>query len=158
SGAGLGRRGWVASPLRKAAMTSHGTTALRGARLARRGRILLAGASAVLLSGCSLAAAGELLDGRTRRGHIAGHAQRFVIAKVVLLLIELRIGDIAARRIDSFDPGGGDGFRAQQKGVDAAPSRFIDLGRRDRDGAGELQRLFTDLALEQSADVSPAGM
>ena len=42
------------TPIREAAMTGPGVTALRGARLARWGRILLAGASAVLLSGWSL--------------------------------------------------------------------------------------------------------
>src|SRR5699024_1056225 len=55
----LRRREWGVVPIRKAAMTRPGAAASRRARLARRGRILLAVAGAVLLSGCSLLPVGE---------------------------------------------------------------------------------------------------
>ena len=95
----------------------------------------------------------ELLDGGARRLDVAGHAQRLVIAQVILRFPELGIGDIAPRGGDPLDPGGGDGLRAEEDGVYPCSSRLIDLRRGGGDEARGLQRLLADLSVEERANV-----
>src|SRR5690625_8013309 len=68
---------------------------------------------------------------------------------MVLLRTELGVGDVSARGVQTFDPGRGDGFRAQQQRVDPPSRRIVDLRRHGGDEPGGFQGVLPYLALEQ---------
>src|SRR5699024_8101511 len=105
--------------------------------------------SDVCSSDLPFAAIGELFDGRPCRLDVPGHTHGLVVAQMVLLRTELGVGDVSARGVQTFDPGRGDGFRAQQQRVDPPPRRIVDLRRHGGDEPGGFQGVLPYLALEQ---------